>query len=214
MTEENIVDDAKALAEEAKKPGVFNILEVLKERGLPKDVVSIILDDETAYAAAKLKERIDELMNSDTAEDITVEVNKLQAELEPLVKKLNENRYQVYITAISEGAREKLVAQAVEKFPYEYDEEKNPFTGEAKKTEKPSPEREEFFTDLLWVDSIEKIVSPDGAEQALIDLEFVKQFRELISVPTNASITQAIEKLRVATAMFIMSTDEDFLAKP
>lgn len=201
------------LAEEAKKPGAFNILNVLKDRGLPKDVVSIIIDDETAYRAAKVKAKIDELLGSDK-DDINDEVKALESELEELVSQLNENRYEIHITGITEGKREKLVDAALEKFPREFEEDKNAFTGETTKKEIESQEREEYFTDLLWVESIEKIVAPDGSEQLDITEEFVTDFRQLISIPTNAAITQAIEKLRVATAMFIISVDEDFLAKP
>ena len=201
------------LAEEAKKPGVFNILNVLKERGFPTDVVSIIIDDNTAYAAAKVKARIEELMASEV-DNINDEVKSLESKLEKLVEKLNSERYEIHITGISEGQREKLVEKALEKFPKEFKEDKNPFSGEVTRTEIESEEREQYFTNLLWLDSIQKIVAPDGSEQDTIDESFIEQFREMISLPSNSSITQAIEKLRIATAMFIISTDEDFLAKP
>lgn len=210
MTE--IINDAEVLASEAKKPGVFNILNVLRDRGLPKDVVSIIIDDAKAYDAAKIKERIEELMSSDD-DDINDEVEKLESDLSKITEELNSNRYAVHITGISEGKRDQLLKDALEKYPQEFDEQKHPFTGETTKIEIDSPEREEFFTDNLWVSSIENIVAPDGSEQSALDYNTVRQFRSLLSVVSNAAITQAIEKLRVSTAIFVMSADEDFLAK-
>lgn len=213
MSDNKDVNKIDELVEEVKKPGTFNILSVLKDGGLPTDTVSIILDNKKAYRAAKLQERIEELMSSD-ADNINDEVNDLQKEFDAIVEELNANRYTVHVTGITEGERDKLAKLALDKFPKEFEESKNPLTGEVTRKDIDSPEREEYFTNLLWVASIKKIVSPDGDEQNVVDLEFVEEFRTLISIPTNAAITQAIEKLRVATAVFIMSTDEDFLAKP
>lgn len=213
MSDNKDVNKIDELVEEAKKPGTFNILNVLKDGGLPRDTVAIILDNKNAYKASKIRERIEELMASDV-ENINDEVKDLQEQLDALVADLNANRYTVHVAGITEGERDKLAKLALDKFPQEYQETKNPLTGEVTRKELDSPEREEYFTNLLWVASIEKIVSPDGDEQNVSDLEFVEEFRKLISIPTNAAITQAIEKLRVATAVFIMSTDEDFLAKP
>ena len=209
----DVIEEAAALADEAKKPGVFNILSVLKDRGLPRDVVQVVLDDALAYDAAKIQERINELMSSD-AEDINDEVASLQAKLDVMKDELNANRYAVHITGITEGKRDELVKRSLEKFPMEYDEQKNAFTGETIKRELESSEREEFFTNLLWVASIDKIVAPDGSEQAGIPESDISEFRAMLPIIANSNITQAIEKLRVASAMFVMSADEDFLAKP
>lgn len=213
MTDQEVIEKAAELADQAKKPGVFNILNVLRERSYPTDSVSVILDEDIAYKAAITKNVIDNLMNSDV-ENINDDVKKLQADLDALVEQLNNSRYVFNITGISEGRREELMDESLEKFPIEFDLTKNPFTGKEDKAEIPSPERDEYFTDLLWIESIIDIVAPDGSVQAGVDADTVHEFRSLLPVTANAAITQAIDNIRIATGVFILTTDEDFLAKP
>lgn len=210
MSQEKIAE----IVDEAKKPGVFNILDAIKDRGLPKDVVSIIVDDVTAYKAAKVKEQIDEIINSSEETIDQDKLTELQGELDSLKTELNANRFLFHISGISEGKRDELAKKAYEAFPREFEEQKNPFTGEITKKEIDSEERDEYMTRMLWAASIEKIVAPDGSEQTGIDESFVQELRGSLSIPATAAIMQGIERLRIATAVFVMSVDEDFLAKP
>lgn len=200
------------LVEEAKAPGTFNIVNVLKERAYPREEVIVYLDEQAAYDAAKIQDKIDELTRKASL-DVQDEIDTLIEKRDAIVESLKKNKYIFSVIGLSEGMREDLQGESAEKFPIEYDEEKNPFTGEIVKKERESKERDRLFTNLLWHSSIEKITSPDGSVQNNVTFEDINALREMLPIAAISAITQSIEKLRLSTAMFMMSVDEDFLAK-
>jgi hypothetical protein len=212
MSEEKIVEEALELAKEAKKPGTFNIINVLKDRAFPVEQVNVYLNEQAAYDAAKLQEQIDELAKSSAKQDIDL-AQKLADERDVIISQLEKSRYVFHITGISEGKRNELQDECLEKFPMEYDENKNPFTGEVVKQEKENKARDRYFTNSLWVASISKIVDNEGNEQTSLKMDDIQSLRELLPLAASGAITQSIEKLRVSTAIFMASVDEDFLAK-
>ena len=212
MSDDKIIAEAVELANEAKKPGVFSIINALKDRAFPTEEINVYLDEKAAYEAAKVQEKIDELSRSASEEDLN-KSDKLSLERDAIISKMEESKYVFSITGISEGRRSEIQDKCLEKFPMEYDEAKNPFTGEITKQEKEDKHRDRYFTNLLWVDSITKIVAPDGSEQDSISLEDVESLRSMLPLAASGSINQSIEKLRVSTAVFMASVDEDFLAK-
>jgi len=212
MSDEKILDEALELAKEAKKPGTFSIVNVLKDRAFPAETVNVYLDEQSAYDASKIQERIDELAKSSAEEDINL-AQKLSEERDVIISKLEQSRYVFHITGISEGKRNEIQEECLEKFPMEYEESKNPFTGEIVKQEKENKARDRYFTNALWAASITKIVDPQGNEQESLTMDDVASLRELLPLAAAGAITQSIEKLRISTAIFMASVDEDFLAK-
>jgi hypothetical protein len=208
MSEDNI----EQIVEEAKKPGTFNIINILKERAYPKEEIIIYLDEATAYNIANVDEKIKELSEISEFENKT-KIDELTEKRNNLLNVLNQSKYVFTISGISEGLREDLQEQAVEKFPIEYEEEKNPFTGEVTKKEIDNSERDRFFTMLLWHEHIQTIVNADGDVQDKVTMDDVIALREMLPLSAITNITRSIEKLRMATAVFLMSVDEDFLAK-
>lgn len=207
MSEETLDPQVEQLAEEAKKPGKFNLLEVIKDRAYPSDDVNIYLDEETAYHASLIKEKLE---NVDSK---AKEYKTLEAELDALVKKLDESKYVFTITGISEGKREELYEKAVEVFPVEYKEDKNPFTGEVTRNELDNKERDRLFTNMLWSAHIAKVTAPTGDIQEAMTTAEVTQLRDALPLAAVGTINQAIDKIRAATAVFMFTVDEDFLAK-
>ena len=209
---ENPIEEAIALSDEAKKPGTFSIVNVLKERAYPVDEVNVYLDEQAAYDAAKIQEKIDELVKSADAKDVD-EAEKLSKKRDAIIKKLEESKYVFTISGLSEGKRDEIQDEATEKFPVEYDESKNPFTGEVIKTEKDNKQRDRYFTNLLWVSSVKKIVNNAGDVQENLTIEDVESLRSMLPIAASGAIIQSIEKLRISTAIFMSTVDEDFLAK-
>lgn len=195
------------IVEEAKAPGTFNIIDVLKGTSRPKDNVDVYLDEETAYEAANLKIKLSQTDSKDK------EYSVIEKKLDALISKLDESKYTFVVSGITEGRREEIYNQVAEKFPIEYEETVNPFSGEKTKEEKDNKERDRLFTSLLWVEQISKIISPNGDEQTSLTLQDVSALRATLPIAASGLINQAIEKVRAATAMFMISVDEDFLAK-
>lgn len=212
MSETEIIEEAAKLVDAAKQPGTFNILSVLKERAYPKDEVNIFLDEQSAYAASQLQEKITELSKSADLE-VQDEIDALIEKRDSLIQLIEASKYVFTITGISEKARNEAYEKSVEKFPIQYEESKNAFSGEVIKNEIESKERDRFFTDILWSLSIESIKAPDGNVQGNMSTSDVSALRDMLPIAAAGLVSQAIDKLRTSTALFMISVDEDFLAK-
>lgn len=218
MEDKNLTE-AVELAKQASARGTFSISEALLERAYPVEEVKVYLDEQTAYAIIQMDERINELEDdaSSTFEEIALPAQGQQAELidkrKELFEKLQKSLYVFHITGLSEGARTEILQQAFEKFPQEYIEDKN-ILGDVKRTDKDNPDRDNFFTMLLWEKSISKVVSPTGNEQVGVTADDVQVMRKSMPVSAVTKINNSMDKLRVSTAMFLLEVNEDFLAKP
>lgn len=209
-------DNIREIVDEAKAPGRFNIVDVLKGRGYPQTSVQIILDEALAFEASSLKKRFDEVDGKKLNEKQIAEREQLSIELEDMRERLSKSAYTVHLMGISEGRREEIYRDAVKKYPIEY-ETVNPLEGllgQVKKVEKESPERDSLFTDFLWLEHIKKIVDSEGNEQTDFTYSTIRTMRESFPLSAILRVNEAIESLRTSTAVFMMETAEDFLAKP
>ena len=211
--EQDILDSV----EKAKTPGTFKILDVIQGRGYPEQVVRIYLDEATAYQAALVREELEELdgkPNSSINEKKRADLIEKQEEL---IEELQKSMFTFHLRGISEAKREEIYNQAKKKYPIEYEKPSDliALTGQKQeRVEKESPERDTLFTELLWAESIQRIVSPEGDEQERMTYSEVKQMRGLLPLASSAALNSAIEKLRVSSAIFMSQVNEDFLAKP
>lgn len=203
MSEQEIIE----LVEEAKKPGKFNIIDVVKDRAFPTQEVNVYLDEETAYLAAEASEKLKQTPAAGK------EYAVIQAEVDSLLLKLEESKYVFTITGISESRRDEILKIASDKYPIEYREDKNTYTGEIKREEIEDENRNNLFTSMLWSEHISKIVAPDGSVQENLSAEDAKELRGALPLASTALINRSIEKIRSASAIFMMTVDEDFLAK-
>lgn len=207
--------------EEAKKRGVFKIVDVVKERGYPKTTVDIYLDEAAAFMAADIDARVREVQNEMDKKALSpAELKKLNAKHEEFVAKrdeiigsMSDQKYVFHITGIPEGKREVIYNKSYERYPAKHEVDRNPLTGEVTRKETESPERLKYFTTLLWEAHIEKIVSPEGDEQVGITAEEASELRQNLPLASISKITDAIDKIRASTALFMLSVNEDFLAK-
>ena len=216
MSEKDVVE----LLEEAKAPGNFKIVDALKNRGFPSDQIDIFLDEDVAFVAAeiesqikKVAENMDGTVDKKKLEELNNRHGELVERLDKIVEDMGGSRYVFHIQGISEGEREDLYEKALEKYPMQHDVDRNPLTGEVERREKENPKRDRLFTNMIWQAHIKKIVAPDGSVQEGITLEEAVELRRALPLASSGKITETIEKLRTATALFMLSTDENFLAK-
>ena len=218
---ESDVSAIRESVDEVKNPKTFNIINVLAERSYPQTSVSISLNEAKAYEAALVKQEIDDQSSGAKAKSTNPErikkLEELNEKLESLTAEMMKHLYTFYIKGISEGKREQILKEAKKKYPIEYEKTNDisSLLGNAQeRTEKPSPERDNLFTDFLWKEHIEKIEDPDGNIQTNLSYSDIRELRNSLPLSSLAQINTAIEKIRTATAVFMMETGEDFLAKP
>lgn len=218
MSDENEIIEP---VEKAKQRGVFNIAEVVRGRSYPSTEVDVFIDEDIAYAVSQLdalisktSESLDKKsLNKSETDEILQRREEILAQKEKMIADMGGSKYVFHIRGISEGDRQDIFDSVLEKFPYEYEKSRNPFTGAQEKIEIENKERDRYFTDRLWQAHITKIVAPDGSEQTSITLDDAIELRRNLPLASITKITEAIEKIRVSTAVFMMTVDEDFLAK-
>lgn len=215
------MSDIEEIVNEAKKPGKFNIVDVVKDRGYPKDEINVFIDENVAFRIAEINEAINSISNQmDSAGADKKALDKLLKQHEEilnarqkLLDEMSEAKYVFHLTGISEGSRQDLFDKAVKKFPIKTVTKMNQVTGEMEDKEVENVERDRYFTSLLWEAGISRIVSPDGEEQEGITFEEADELRRILPLASLTTITEGLEKMRAATALFMMSVNEDFLAK-
>ena len=216
------MSDIEEMVEEARKPGKFKIIDAVKDRAFPESFLDIYLDEALAFLIAELDEAMEETGNSmDRKKALSKkEVDEFEKRRDEILDRKNElieqmggGKYVFHIKGISEGARQDIFDKAIEKFPMKYEKNRNPYTGAMEKEEISDIDRDRYFSDMLWQAHIVKIVAPDGEEQEGISLEEATELRRNLPAASVAKISEGIEKLRIASAAFMMSINEDFLAK-
>lgn len=214
-------EDIREAVDEAKARGTFSIVNVLAERAYPKSSVTVHLDEQSAYEASIVKEELDNLLDtigkSNPSKPQQEKIDELTEKIDELSKKMVSSGYIFHIKGISEGKREALFNESKKKYPVEY-EKPNDLAALAgqqiERVEKESPERDQLFTDFLWREHIYMVEDPEGNTQSDLTYSDIKEIRGSLPLSSLAKINQAIEKIRTATAIFMMETGEDFLAKP
>ncbi len=214
------MSDIEEMVERAKAPGKFNIVDVLKGRAYPTDEVEIFIDEGVAFIAAdiedairKIAQKMDTEKEKAKLDEMLAKHDALLAQKDELVKEMGGTRYVFHLQGISEGERDDIWKKSTERYPVKHETDRNPLTGKVDRTEVQSPERDKYFTGLLWQAHIKKIVDPQGNEQDGITVEDAFELRRSLPLASIGKITEAIEKMRAATAVFMMTVDEDFLAK-
>ena len=214
------MSEIEDMVQEAKAPGRFNIVDALKGRGYPTSEIEVFIDENVAFVASDLEDEIrklDEKMNSEkdkaALEELIAAQEKLVSEKDKLIKEMGGTRYVFHLQGISEGQRDDIWNKSIEKYPIKHDTDRNPLTGKVDRVEVQNPQRDKYFTGLLWQAHIKKIVDPSGDEQDGITVEEAFELRRSLPLASIGKITEAIEKMRASTAVFMMTVDEDFLAK-
>ena len=216
------MSEVEDMINEAKSPGVFSIIEAVKDRAFPESSADIYLDESLAFMISELDEALarmsnqadgKKVFNKKELDEFEKRRDELVAKREKLVKDIGGAKYIFSFKGISEGMRQDIYDKAIEKFPITHEKNRNPFTGQLEKEQIENLDRDRLFSDLMWEANIVKIESPDGDVQNGISFEEATELRRNLPAASVAKISEAIERLRIASAAFMMSINEDFLAK-
>jgi hypothetical protein len=195
------------LAAAAREPGTFSFIERLRGRNYAKDTVTVYLNEELGYKLQEVEAKIEDGPSVDELAALEKELAALRAELAP-------DKYIFHVEGISNEDYDKLVADAVEQFPYEYEDSVDLYTGKKTKETVDSPERNEYFTNLLWSKVIRKVELADGDSDENINSGWIETFRRLGPINALQHVGLAVEKVRMGSEWIEYAEDEDFLVKP
>lgn len=197
---------ARETAVEMSKPGKFSLIERLQGRNMPEDKVVIYLDEGAAYDRAKVNQKLANATDPDM-------VAELEAELADLDERIQESAVTISMRGISSEDYEKLVEQAREQYPIEYEERQSAFSLVKEKVELPSPEREELFMELYLAKCITRAEMGGDIDEDITP-DWVAQFKGFAPIDALARITETAYSLRMAVQWMDEIQSEDFSPRP
>lgn len=203
---------------EALSAGTFSFAEVVQGRGYPQDTVVLYQDEATAYERVKYLDSVLEARGDNSHEMLIAGAKQdsakraaykraidddpeVAAKIAEFDAKLAASAYTFHIQGLSEDIEKTLLDKARAEFPPEFERWKNPMNGKPEKQELPSPERDRYFTNLVWSAHITKIVNPKGQTDVAPGLPAAEAIRKMPSA-MQLKFNQAINKLSVASAAF------------
>lgn len=211
------MDDALAGIEEsvaeATSRKTFSIVDAIRNRAYPKSKVEVYLDEQAAFDAAEIFEELEASRINDGDGVDSDETIALEKKFSEKLQEVDSSKMIFLVSGISEGDREKILEEVEETIPTRYEETRSPITGVVTKQEIPDRERDRLATLLLWRAHIRSVTTPDGAVQDEFTLDEIAELRNALPLAAVAAIAETIEKVRVATAVFMSKVNEDFLAK-
>jgi hypothetical protein len=209
MTEiniEQVEQEARAVAQEQSKQGVFNFLDRLTSRNYATEEVEIFLDEAEGKIILDLKEKL--LYEKDPEKREVIE-NDITLHS----RKAWESRYLLRLRGISVEEYDAVVDLAAKEYPYEYSESRNPLTAAVEREVIPNEDRDLLFRTHLWSKYFESIEDNNGNVDSNMTPEFVAVFLKLAPVAAQAQIGIAIHKLRMVTNWMEEIQGEDFFPK-
>lgn len=199
--------DAQTIANEQSKPGVFNLVERLQNRGMPTEDVDVYLDERLGWDLLRLEEKHNNTKN-------VAEAKIIEGKIKRVKEQLAESRYVFTLQGVTNEGYQAVIDRAAESFPYEYEERVNPLTAEKTKVLIENDERDTLFNTLFLAEVITKVSDPDGDEDADITPEKVTFIKNLAPLDAIRRITELAFKMRMATEWMDVIQDEDFSPRP
>jgi len=193
----------------------FSFFDVLEERTYPKDVVHIYMDEGAAYELDRLSREADTMEVGEDGRPSDEDLKHLNDEYMRLSKRIEDSKYTLYLTGVSDDRIEdaQLVAQ-------EHFEPKKKQRKTASGTiEKYLPEAEQlnflrYFNAAINALHIERIFRhKDGRWMVAPGADEIAYLYDKAPASEKEKLNTAIQALRVKSTAFERKLDEGFLAK-
>ena len=190
------------VAIEQSAQGTFSLIERLQNRNMPEEIVTIYLDEAAAYERTILQELHAKTTDGEKLADIDDQLTAVEA-------KIRASAIEVTLRAISSKRYDELLERVLETHPQEYEETTSPFTGERKRIEIPSPEREELLNTIYLAECIVQARMGDDVDETITDA-WVKNFKDFAPLDALRLIITAAYRLRMTAEWMDGIQNSDF----
>ena len=179
------------LVEKAQAKGKFKLEEVIKGHGYPEDIVEVYLNSDAAYKLSKVSDAL-----ASTAEPKLIA--ELEAEAEELKAAILKSKLVFHMRGIDQAQIELLEKQA-------------------KELNKDNEDEDYWVIDYfcaLIASNVIKVEDADGnVDDSIFKIEDARNWRGTLPADAWAALTEAMQKLTLATGYFKGLTDAGFLPK-
>jgi hypothetical protein len=165
----------------------FSVLDAVKGRSYPQDIVDVYTDAETALKVRRLEERIN---NERDAE----QVNELDAEKAALIAHVKDSVLTFHLRGVAPGVVDGIQAQADEKFGAD-----------------PSPDKFKWMNYSYLAANIISVTNAEGAvDEHLYTYEDVEQLAGYLPTSEFDKVFNLMQELTFARDLFDLSVSADF----
>ena len=199
MSEESSVKEAIEMAQEASKPGVFNLAEVIKGRGYPEREVNIYTDAAAAYKLVDLDEKMKALKGKKPEE-----YAKLEAEAQKVAEQLQKSKLTFLMRGVGQGIVEKVSEEADAKYGKVKTADEN---------ENAELWMREYISGLVAANIVQVTDADGNIDKHEFTTEEVLTIRNNIPAEAWGVLVATMQKLTLATGYFKGLTDAGFLPK-
>lgn len=196
MNEQKIVEEALEAVQEAQKPGVFNLSEVIKGRGYPEKEVTIYIDGGAAFELVEIEDRMKNI-----AED-SDEYKELEAKAEELATRVQDSRLTFTMRGVSQQVVERITDLADKNYKKEDAEEGY------------DSDWFKFYVTSLVAANIVKVTDKDGnVDERHFEHDDIAEIRDNVPIEGWTILVNTMQKLTLASGYFKGLTDAGFLPK-
>jgi len=199
MSDEKIIEETLELVREAQKPGVFNLADVIKDRGYPQKDVSIYIDGEAAFQLVELEDRMQALSESQKS---TEDYTKLEEAATALAERLQSSKLTFIMRGVGQGVVERITEKADKLYKKSSDEDEY------------ASEWFRYYVTSLVASNVVRVTDSDGnVDEREFGFDEMLEIRNNIPAEAWGVLVNTMQKLTLATGYFKGLTDAGFLPK-
>lgn len=189
------INETLELVKEAQKQGVFNLSDVIRDRGYPQKTVTVYVDAEAAFELIKLETELTRTPEEDAR------FAELKAQIDTCAKKVMESKLVFHMRGVSQTVVEEAESAASEACPDQPEEER-------------SDAWFRYYMAYLIASNIVKVENANGdVDERKFTVADVVEIRNLIPIDSWAILVSTMQQLTLASGYFKGLTDAGFLPK-
>jgi hypothetical protein len=197
MSDEKILEETLEIVKEARKPGNFNLVDVIKDRAYPGREVTVYTNADAAFKLVELDEQMTRVGDSD------LELfNKLESDAQALAEQLEASKLVFKMRGVGQGVIEEITdkANVLYKTPEEEDHDSEGWF--------------RFYVTALVASNIVRVTDAEGnVDEHQFTVDEMLAIRNNLPADSWAVLVNTMQKLTLASGYFKGLTDAGFLPK-
>jgi len=188
---------------ETPETKTFDLAAVLEGRDYPEKTVDVYFDESLGMAVSEANNILGDLAKKGESSAY----KDAEKKFEDLLKTAEKHRYRVLLRGVPRKVKKDILTRLMAEYP----KDKNIFDLDSF-----TPEKEEFYSGLLWEAYVVNITDPSGATSGKPNQDDIRTFRSYAPQSAVNAIEQGIQDLEneVSAGFEVIARSADFLSKP
>lgn len=197
MSDEKILEETLELVKEARKPGKFNLVDVIKDRAFPEREVDVYTNADAAFKLVELDEQMKAIVGIDQEK-----YDALEEEAQVLAEELQKSKLSFLMRGVGQGVIEEVTEKA------------NTLYNNPDAEDHDSEGWFRFYVTALIASNVVRVTDAEGnVDERQFTVDEMMEIRNNIPADAWAVLVNTMQKLTLASGYFKGLTDAGFLPK-